>query len=63
MPILRMKYATRSFCRKRDYLTLFGQIIAYFETAYPPFNRHMLAQVGNVLMNVSPRYTCYPDDN
>ena len=32
---------------------LFEQIIAYFETAYPPFNRHKLAQIGNVLMNVS----------
>ncbi len=36
-----------------DHLTLFEQIVAYFETAYPPFNRHKLAQIGNVLMNVS----------
>jgi pimeloyl-ACP methyl ester carboxylesterase len=35
------------------HLTLFEQIIAYFETAYPPFNRHKLAQIGNILMNVS----------
>ncbi|KAH9977632.1 alpha/beta-hydrolase [Lactifluus volemus] len=26
-------------------------VIAYLETAYPPFNRHKLAQIGNVLMN------------
>lgn len=31
------------------------QLIAYYETAYPPFNRHRLAQIGNVLMNVSVR--------
>lgn len=30
------------------------EIIAYFETAYPPFNRHRLAQIGNVLMNRTP---------
>ncbi|KAI9467164.1 alpha/beta-hydrolase [Lactarius psammicola] len=30
---------------------LADEIIAYFETAYPPFNRHRLAQIGNVLMN------------
>ncbi|KAI0254856.1 alpha/beta-hydrolase [Lactifluus subvellereus] len=27
------------------------EVIGYFETAYPPFNRHKLAQIGNVLMN------------
>jgi uncharacterized membrane protein len=30
-----------------------GQIIAHYETAFPPFKRHRLAQIGNVLMNVS----------
>ncbi|KAH9077023.1 alpha/beta-hydrolase [Lactarius deliciosus] len=30
---------------------LADEIIAYFETVYPPFNRHRLAQIGNVLMN------------
>ena len=30
-----------------------GQLIAHYETAYAPFNRHRLAQIGNVLMNVS----------
>jgi hypothetical protein len=34
-------------------LMLLEQVIGYFETAYPPFNRHRLAQIGNVLMNVS----------
>lgn len=31
------------------------QLIAHYETAYPPFKRHRLAQIGNVLMNVSDR--------
>ena len=35
------------------------QIIAYYETAYAPFNRHKLAQIGNVLMNVSLKYIIY----
>jgi len=30
---------------------LADEIIAYFETTHPPFNRHRLAQIGNVLMN------------
>ncbi|KAI0276318.1 alpha/beta-hydrolase [Russula aff. rugulosa BPL654] len=30
---------------------LADEIIAHYETAYPPFNRHKLAQIGNVLMN------------
>ncbi|KAH9965771.1 alpha/beta-hydrolase [Russula dissimulans] len=30
---------------------LADEVIAYYETAYPPFNRHRLAQIGNVLMN------------
>jgi hypothetical protein len=38
---------------KKGDLMLLEQVIGYFETAYPPFNRHRLAQIGNVLMNVS----------
>ncbi|KAI0268106.1 alpha/beta-hydrolase [Gloeopeniophorella convolvens] len=30
---------------------LADEVVAYFETAYPPFRRAMLAQIGNVLMN------------
>jgi len=30
---------------------LADEVIAYYETAYPPFNRHRLAQIGNVLMS------------
>jgi hypothetical protein len=30
-----------------------GQLVAHYETAFPPFKRHRLAQIGNVLMNVS----------
>ncbi|KAI0303936.1 alpha/beta-hydrolase [Russula brevipes] len=30
---------------------LADEVIGYYETAYPPFNRHKLAQIGNVLMN------------
>jgi hypothetical protein len=32
---------------------LADEIIAHYETAYPPFKRNRLAQIGNVLMNVS----------
>jgi pimeloyl-ACP methyl ester carboxylesterase len=58
-----MRYATFSFSEKNYHLTFFGQVIAYFETAYPPFNRARLAQIGNVLMNVSyGMHTCGPGD-
>ncbi|KAI0005158.1 alpha/beta-hydrolase [Russula compacta] len=30
---------------------LADEVIAHYETTYPPFNRHRLAQIGNVLMN------------
>ncbi|KAI0307025.1 hypothetical protein B0F90DRAFT_1807732 [Multifurca ochricompacta] len=30
---------------------LADEVIGYFETAYPPYNRAKLAQIGNVLMN------------
>jgi hypothetical protein len=36
------------------------QIISYYETAYPPFKRHRLAQIGNVLMNVGDEYMTQP---
>ncbi|KAN0126704.1 Alpha/Beta hydrolase fold [Russula decolorans] len=33
---------------------LADELIAHYETAYAPFNRHRLAQIGNVLMNREP---------
>ncbi|KAI9513248.1 alpha/beta-hydrolase [Russula earlei] len=30
---------------------LADEVIAHYETAYPPYKRHRLAQIGNVLMN------------
>jgi hypothetical protein len=39
-----------------------GQIIAHYETVYPPFKRHRLAQIGNVLMNVSYDSMCHCRD-
>ncbi len=50
--ILPTRYAFR-FLKGFGLLYVVGQIIAHYETAYAPFNRHRLAQIGNVLMNVS----------
>ncbi len=50
--ILPTRYAFRVL-KGFGLLYVVGQIIAHYETAYAPFNRHRLAQIGNVLMNVS----------
>lgn len=33
------------------------QIVAYWQTSYPPFRRARFVELGNLLLNVG----CYPD--